>query len=97
MTKLEQLKQFVKEQFDKAENKDSIDMLSHIQNSISDVEKDTADLENKVVELTKDYKDLVKHTSFKDDNKVVREDPITAKQEAPSLTDILSQFANKDK
>lgn len=95
MDKLEQLKQFVKEQFDKAENKESIDMLSKIQNSISEVEKETSDLEGKVVELTKDYKELVNHTSFKDDNKKVNEDPITAKQEAPSLSEILSQFAEK--
>lgn len=72
MSKLSELRDFVKQQFEQAntDDKDKIDMLAKINNSLDDVEKEQDDIEAKNAELVKSYKDLVKHTSFNDISKM---------------------------
>lgn len=71
MSKLQELRAFVKTQFEQAgtDNKETIDMLAKINNGLDDVEKEQDSIEAKNAELVKSYKDLVKHTSFADSSK----------------------------
>lgn len=66
-SKLEQLRQQVADAFEKAEDKDAIEKLAAINNSIEEVSQEQQALVDKNAELIKSYKDLVKHTSFKDE------------------------------
>ena len=88
-SKLEQLRNLVSEMFKQAEDKQSIEQLSVINNSINEVQKEQDQLVEKNAELIKSYKDLVQHTSFND----------TAKKPvdqiggiAPSFEEALAQF-----
>lgn len=88
MAKLDELKQLVADAFKEAEDKESIDTLAKINNTIEDVRKEANEAEAKRVELLKSYKDLVNHTSFQE-TKVV--DPV-ADAKPVSLEDALSEF-----
>lgn len=93
MGKLEDLRKFIKQQFENAETKEQIDTLAKINTGFDEVEKEQQLLESRNAELIKSYKDLVQHTSFKDDNKLVGEtNPVG---EAPSLEKIVAQFIEK--
>lgn len=96
MSKLEELRQFVKTQFDNAETNDkkSIDMLAKIQSGLDDVVKEQEQIESKNVELTKSYKELVKHTSFNDADNAPKEETKVA-SEIELDEDFLKKFANK--
>lgn len=95
MGKLDELRNFVKQQFEQAEtsDKNTIDMLAKIQNAVEDASKEQAEIEAKNAELVKSYKDLVKHTSFKDEAKAPT-DPV-ASPTAPSFDEFLKQFEQK--
>lgn len=95
MGKLDELRNFVKQQFDQAEttDKSTIDMLARIQNDLEDATKEQEAIEARNAELVKSYKDLVKHTSFKDEHNVPT-DPVSTG--APSFEEILKQFAEKE-
>lgn len=97
MGKLEQLKQLVADMFDKCENKEDIDKLSTIKNTIGEVEGEQQELIDKNSELIKSYKDLVKHTSFKDDNKIVEKNNEIFTPTSVSFEETLSKFMNNMK
>jgi len=69
MSKLEELRSLVSEMFKAAEEKQQIEQLSVINNTIAEVEKEQQSLMDKNTELIKSYKDLVQHTSFNDASK----------------------------
>ena len=89
MTKLEQLRATVAELFENATEKEEIEKLAKVNNSISEVEKEQNELTEKNAELIKSYKELVKHTSFKEQPKQVEVQPTGV---APSLEEALAQF-----
>ncbi|MCQ2088149.1 MAG: hypothetical protein MJZ37_08840 [Bacilli bacterium] len=66
MGSLEQLKNLVADMFAKSENKAEIESLSAIKKACDDVEAEHNKLQAENKELLKDYKELVTHTSFKD-------------------------------
>ena len=76
MSKLQELRDFVKQQFEQADpsDKNAIDTLAKINNSLEDVETEVKAeqdvLVTKNAELMNSYKELVKHTSFNDKSKV---------------------------
>lgn len=95
MSKLDELREFVKKQFEQAETNDktTIDMLAKINTAVEDVTKEHDELTAKNAELIKSYKDLVKHTSFNDSEKKPT-DPVGTL--GPSFEDVLKQFAEKE-
>lgn len=97
MGKLEQLKQLVADMFDKCERKEDIDKLSTIKNTINEVEGEQQELIDKNSELIKSYKDLVKHTSFKDDNNIVDKNNEIFTPTSVSFEEALSKFMNNMK
>lgn len=64
MTKLEELRQLVATMFEGATDKEQIEQLATLNNSIDAVAKEETAMVEKNAELIKSYKDLVKHTSF---------------------------------
>lgn len=73
MGSLEQLKSLVAEMFNKVENKSDIEALSAIKSACDDVEAEHNKLQEENKELLKDYKELVVHTSFKDQHNQPRD------------------------
>lgn len=67
MGSLEQLRNLVAEMFNKAEHKEDIESLTAIKTVCDEVEQEHNKLEAENKELLKDYKELITHTSFKDD------------------------------
>ena len=89
MTKLEELRQMVATMFENATQKEDIENLAKVNNAISAVEEENKQLTEKNVELIQSYKELVKHTSFKEQPKAVETQPTG---QAPSLEEELSKF-----
>lgn len=89
MSKLEQLRQTVAQLFENATEKDEIERLAKVNNSIDEVAAEQAELTEKNAELIKSYKELVKHTSFKEQPKKVETQPTG---QAPSLEEALKEF-----
>lgn len=89
MSKLEELRQTVAKMFENAEQKEQIEQLAKVNNSIAEVEQEQNELLNKNAELIKSYKELVKHTSFKEQP---QETATQATGVAPSLEDALKAF-----
>ena len=94
MTKLEELRQLVKQQFDKAETKEQIDTLAQIKNKFDEVSKEQEAIEQQNAELIRSYKDLVRHTSFKPER-----EPVDNAGATPVATfeDALSNFLKENK
>ncbi len=90
MTKLEQLKQTVAQMFENATEKEDIERLAKVNNSIAEVEQEQKELTDQNAELIKSYKELVKHTSFKEKPKEVETQP--TRSQAPSLEEELAKF-----
>lgn len=97
MSKLEELRTLVAGLFETATEKEDIERLAKVNSSIEAVETEQKELETKNAELIKSYKELVKHTSFKEQPKQVETQPTG---QAPSLEEALNQFLasqnNKD-
>ncbi len=93
MGKLEELRKIVADAFKDADTKESIETLATINNKIEEVDQEQTSLESKNVELIKSYKDLVKHTSFKNDTNVEK-DPVTDSN-LLSVEDALEKFIEK--
>lgn len=89
MTKLEQLRDLVANLFENATEKDDIERLAKVNNSIDEVEAEQQELTEKNAELIQSYKELVKHTSFKEKPKQVETQPTG---QAPSLEEALKNF-----
>ena len=94
MSKLEELKQIVKEQFDKAETKEQIDCFAAIKSKFDEVSKEQEEIERQNTELIKSYKDLVQHTSFKPEKEPI--DTIDSKT-VVSFEDALNNFLKENK
>lgn len=94
MTKLEQLKQTVASLFEKATEKEEIEKLAKVNNSIAEVEAEQKALTDKNAELITSYKELVKHTSFRDQPKFTETQP---SKTAPSLEESLQNFLTSKK
>lgn len=74
MTKLEELRQLVADSFKEATEKQDIERLAKINNAIEEVSVEQEALVAKNADLIKSYKDLVQHTSFKEDKSVATDD-----------------------
>lgn len=89
MTKLEELRQVVAQMFENATEKEDIERLAKVNSSIDGVEAEQQELTSKNAELIQSYKELVKHTSFKEQPKQVESRPTP---QAPSLEEALDAF-----
>lgn len=89
MSKLEQLKATVAALFENATEKSEIERLAKINNSIDEVESEHKALTEKNAELIKSYKELVKHTSFKEQPQFAETQPAHT---TLSLEEALSNF-----
>lgn len=94
MEKLETLKNLVAEWFAEAEDKTVIDKLSAIKTACDDVSVEQNKLQDENKELLKDYKELVTHTSFKDQHNKPQD---TISGGAVSFEDALQEFMSKNK
>lgn len=74
MTKLEELRQLVADSFKEATEKQDIERLAKINNAINEAKVEQDELVAKNADLIKSYKDLVQHTSFKEDKSAATDD-----------------------
>lgn len=95
MGKLEELRQIVADAFKEATQKQEIEQLAKINNAIEEVSKEQDDLVAKNADLVKSYKDLVQHTSFKDDGKNGANNDIAP--QPVSFENALKEFMSKKK
>ena len=93
MTKLDELRQIVKEQFDKAETKEQIDCFAAIKQKFDEVQREQEGIEQQNAELIKSYKDLVQHTSFKPEKEPID----TIDHQPASFEDALNNFLKENK
>lgn len=91
MSKLDELTKIVADAFKCAETKESIEKLATINNAIKEAKAEEDALTAKNAELIKSYKDLIQHTSFKDEAKPT--DPVAPT--VPSFEDALQAFMDK--
>lgn len=84
MESLNKLKTQLSELLDKTEDKEMIVTLTQLNETIESIEADTTALENDNRSLLNDYKEMVKHTSFK-----VNEQPQRGAVEPPKFEDFL--------
>lgn len=89
MSKLEELRNTIAKMFENAEEKEQIEQLARVNNSITEVEQEQKQLVEKNAELIKSYKELVKHTSFKEQPQDIETQAIG---DVPSLEDALKVF-----
>lgn len=94
MGKLEELRNMVAQMFENATEKEDIEKLAKINGSISGIEQEQQQLVDKNAELIKSYRDLVKHTSFKEAPKQVETQPTG---QAPSVEAYLKEFLASQK
>ena len=87
-SKLQALKNVVAKMFENATEKEQIENLAKLNNSIDEVEQEQNELTSKNAELIKSYKELVKHTSFKEEPKL--DTPTSA--DLPSFEESLNNF-----
>lgn len=90
MSKLQELRDMVSKQFEGAESKEQIEAFAALNNKLDEVSKEQDDTLAKYAELVKSYKDLVKHTSFKEPSPSVAQD--TGIGLVPSIEDALNTF-----
>lgn len=88
MEKINKLKEQMQAILDKIEDKEMIETLGQISATINDIEADTTALEQDNRQLLSDYKEMIKHTSFKVDKPEER----TAVVEPPKLEDFLKKL-----
>lgn len=69
-SRLEQLRAVVAQAFENATQKEQIEQLAKINQSIDEVEQEQKELEDTNADLIKSYKELIKHTSFREAPKV---------------------------
>ena len=67
MENINTIKEHLKVLLDKTEDKEMIESLSKIDGMLDEAKASTDALEKENKELLKDYKELIKHTSFKTD------------------------------
>lgn len=91
---LEQLKKLVSAQFENAQSKEDIERCAVINDTISKVEQEQAELMQKNSDLLASYKDAIKHQSFNDPAKVPT-DPVAPK--ARTFEEALKDFMSNNK
>ena len=69
-SKLEQLRAVVAQAFENATSKEQIEQVVKINQTIDEVEQEQKDLIDQNADLIKSYKELIKHTSFREAPKV---------------------------
>lgn len=96
MTKLEELKKIVSDQFEKAEatikNKEYIDAYAKMNSLIDEAEKENKALIDSNAELTKNYVDLVRHGAG---TSAVPPKTEAGESEPPDFEKMLKEFAEK--
>lgn len=93
MAHLDELKNTIKGLFDKAQTKEEIETLTKLNQQVEEAEKDYKTLDDKHKELLKDYKEVVKNTSFTEKPK----DDVGTQPTPKSLEDSLKDFTNDPK
>lgn len=93
-SKLEQLKTIVADMFEKAEDKMAIDSLSKINNMVDEAVKEQAELTKNHQELLNDYREVIKHTSFKPTSATEPKDPTGSMP--ITFEDALKQFVENN-
>ncbi len=93
MAHLDELKNTIKGLVDKAQTKEEIETLTKLNQQVEEAEKDYKTLDDKHKELLKDYKEVVKNTSFTDKPK----DDVGTPPAPKSLEDSLKDFTNDPK
>lgn len=91
MSKLQELKSLVSSMFEHSENKSDIENLAKANKYIEEAEAEAKALNDKHLELLKDYKEVVKHTSFKPDSNVDT-NPMSS---APDFDAMLNEYMSK--
>lgn len=89
MAYLEELKKTIEQMFEHAESKEAIEQSTTLKSQIEGVEQEQNALLEKNAELIKSYKELVKHTSFKQQPENVLEN---SKMAAASFDEQLDRF-----
>lgn len=93
MGKIDELRNIVAKMFENANEKEQIENLAKINNSIDEVEQENKALTDKNAELIKSYKELIKHTSFKEEPKL----DTPSAGNLPSLEEALGTFLAENK
>lgn len=68
MGKIEELQKLIGEWFEIAKDKETIDKLSSMKQVCDDAKQEQDALQTENKELMKDYKEIIHHTSFKDNS-----------------------------
>lgn len=89
MDNFEKLKELIEDFIDKSDDKSQIEQLGTMSSLLDNVRADTEAMRKENKELLHDYKEVIKHYSFKtEDNPDVRVD---GPKEAPKLEDFLKK------
>lgn len=94
MAYLEELKKTIEKMFENAESKEAIEQSTQLKSQLEGVEQEQKALLDKNAELIKSYKELVKHTSFKEQPSDVLEN---SKNAAATFDEQLDQFIQQMK
>lgn len=91
MTEIETLKTQVNNLFDKINDKNQISELTQIRDTISLVEAATQRQQDQLTDVMRDYKDLIKHTSFA----ITKQEDDIQPKPAKTLDEIIAQVLKK--
>lgn len=87
---IEKLKGFVNELIEKTEDKELLTTLTRVNDTVNAIDNDYKSVDSNLKEFMKDYKELIKHTSY-----IPREEPNRVEKQAPNLNDIINNVINK--
>lgn len=91
MDKIEELRTQLATMLDKTEDKDMISDITNMTNSLNAIEEENKSLDSKYRELLGNYKEVIKHTSFKPKS---NEEVGTGLPKEKSLDDIITDVIN---
>lgn len=91
MTNMEKLRSQLQALLDKAESKDAIGELTTISNTLDDVQKDVEATQAEYKDMLKDYKEMVKHTSWKPDKD---SEDMRDEKDPPKFEDFFTKSGN---
>lgn len=86
------LKNQLKAMLDNTENKESIEQIGALNSLVDKLEAEHTKLQNENKDLIKDYKELIKHTSFAPNGNETTEVP---EQKELSFEEFLAGYQNK--
>ena len=87
---IEKLKGFVNELIEKTEDKELLTTLTRVNDTVNAIDNDYKYVDSNSKEVKKDYKELIKHTSY-----IPREAPNRVEKQAPNLNDIINNVISK--